>query len=79
MNDILKSNLIDLIKDYGFDATYNICIRIPESNHDVISTLLSLTTQYMHHCRWTYDVETREIIDTWKPILNSLWSDKKCL
>ena len=58
-NEILRENLRHLIKSYGFDATYHLCFQLErEANVNYyLPTLLSLTTQYYHRCRWIYDVD----------------------
>jgi hypothetical protein len=73
-NEILRENLSYLIKNYGFDATYNLCFQMETEmdNLSYLPTLLSLTTQYYHRCRWIYDAQTNIIIDTWAPVLASI-------
>jgi len=76
-NEILRENLRHLIKSYGFDATYHLCLQLEQERNNLpayLPTLLSLTTQYYHRCRWIYDVDKNTMVDTWKPILNE---DKK--
>jgi hypothetical protein len=72
-NEILRENLSYLIKSYGFDATYNLCFQLEADNNNNISnylpTLLSLSTQYYHRCRWIYDVQSNTTTDTWASVL----------
>ncbi len=72
-NEILRENLRHLIKTYGFDATYNLCFELErEDNRLYLPTLLSLTTQYYHRCRWVYDAPSGNLIDTWAPLTSLL-------
>lgn len=67
-NEILRENLRHLIKSYGFDATYHLCFQMEADNNNIsnyLPTLLSLSTQFYHRCRWIYDVQTNTMIDTW--------------
>ncbi len=72
-NEILKENLRHLIKNYGMDNTLSLCFELEkEGNNSYLPTLLSLTTQYYHRCRWIYDAPSGNLIDTWAPLTSLL-------
>ncbi len=71
-DEILRENLRGLIKHYGFDATYNLCLQLEMEQNNLpkfIPILLSLTTQFYHRSRWIFDAQTGETIDTWAGLL----------